>query len=186
MRAGADPPCRQADTAVTRSAVLKQLGVVAGAGVVAAGATFGGPLPALADNSLAATKRSYFRYVPRILVRRGRGAWCTIVVRTVNETPGTQDSVGVYCTLQQVSRTVLYSRNSRIGIFCKLLSSTWVRWYDVLFFEQKRRRYVLVSFVFWGRGDLGRRSYHRIAPSRPKAILVFFWPFFQLETLVRS
>lgn len=36
-------------------------------GFVAAGA-LGNPAPALADNALAATKQSYFRYVPRILV----------------------------------------------------------------------------------------------------------------------
>ena len=75
MRAGNDPPFRgQEETAaVTRSAVLKQLGVAAAAGVVAAGAGFGGPLPALADNALAGTKRSYFRYVPRILVSERKG-----------------------------------------------------------------------------------------------------------------
>lgn len=76
MRAEAGPPCRP-ETAATRSAVLKQLvgaAAAAVAGVVTAGAAFGGPLPALADNALAGTKRSYFRYVPRILVRRERGA----------------------------------------------------------------------------------------------------------------
>eukprot|EP00904_Undaria_pinnatifida_P000183 jgi/Undpi1/10165/HiC_scaffold_28.g12618.m1 len=68
MRAEAGgPPCRP-EAAATRSDVLKQIAVAATAGVVTAGAACAGPLPALADNSLAGTKRSYFRYVPRILV----------------------------------------------------------------------------------------------------------------------
>ncbi|CAM9766218.1 unnamed protein product [Ectocarpus sp. 8 AP-2014] len=52
----------------SRSEVLRELGrYAAGAGVLSLAGACGSPLPALADNALAATKKSYFRYVPRIL-----------------------------------------------------------------------------------------------------------------------
>ncbi|CAN0003389.1 unnamed protein product [Ectocarpus sp. 4 AP-2014] len=52
----------------SRSEVLKELGrYAAGAGVLSLAGACGSPLSALADNALAATKKSYFRYVPRIL-----------------------------------------------------------------------------------------------------------------------
>ncbi|CAM9276315.1 unnamed protein product, partial [Pylaiella littoralis] len=53
---------------VSRSEVLMQLGrVAAGSGVFTLAGVIGSPAPAPADNALAATKQSYFRYVPRIL-----------------------------------------------------------------------------------------------------------------------
>ncbi|CAM9213410.1 unnamed protein product [Ectocarpus sp. 12 AP-2014] len=52
----------------SRSEVLRELGrYAAGAGVLSLAGACGSPLPAFADNALAATKKSYFRYVPRIL-----------------------------------------------------------------------------------------------------------------------
>jgi len=53
----------------SRSQILRYLGRAAlGAGVVTVGGTLGSPAAVLADNALAATKKSYFRYVPRIQV----------------------------------------------------------------------------------------------------------------------
>ncbi|CAM9516248.1 unnamed protein product [Ectocarpus sp. 13 AM-2016] len=52
----------------SRSEALRELGrYAAGAGVLSLAGACGSPLPAFADNALAATKKSYFRYVPRIL-----------------------------------------------------------------------------------------------------------------------
>lgn len=54
---------------ISRSDVLKNLGrAAAGIGIFTVAGTLGNPAPVLADNALAATKKSYFRYVPRILV----------------------------------------------------------------------------------------------------------------------
>lgn len=54
---------------ISRSKVLKNIGrVAAGMGGFAVAGALGNPAPVLADNALAATKQSYFRYVPRILV----------------------------------------------------------------------------------------------------------------------
>ena len=55
----------------SRSELLQDLGRAAlGAGVVSLAGTLGSPAPVFADNALAATKKSYFRYVPRIQVRK--------------------------------------------------------------------------------------------------------------------
>lgn len=55
----------------SRSELLQDLGRAAlGAGVVSLAGALGRPAPVFADNALAATKKSYFRYVPRIQVRK--------------------------------------------------------------------------------------------------------------------
>eukprot|EP00903_Cladosiphon_okamuranus_P018575 g17098.t1 len=59
--------CSGSDS-IGRNEVLKILGrVAAGVGGFTVAGALGNPAPVLADNALAATKQSYFRYVPRIL-----------------------------------------------------------------------------------------------------------------------
>lgn len=58
-----------------------QLGrVAAGSGVFTLAGVIGSPAPALADNALAATKQSYFRYVPRILVSSWQQYVCALCI----------------------------------------------------------------------------------------------------------
>lgn len=57
----------------TRREVVQRLAGVTSVGVITAGFAFGPAAPAVAQDTLAATKTSYFRYVPRIVVSGGKG-----------------------------------------------------------------------------------------------------------------
>lgn len=57
----------------TRREVVQRLASITSAGVITAGFAFGPAAPAVAQDTLAATKTSYFRYVPRIVVSGEKG-----------------------------------------------------------------------------------------------------------------
>lgn len=112
---GSSHDCHASETetatagAMTRNSVLKHLGVGV-AGVLSAAALGGGSVPALADNALIATKQSYFRYVPRILVRSDVNLKATKYGCLQTSTCGTS-RVALYSFTLNLAAEVINSRS---------------------------------------------------------------------------